>query len=133
LVTPRIRRIHHFGNPQLLIIPRRVIATANPQLYEEKNKELEKEIHNRVRDLFLGVQVASHMPFNLSSHPTTHRQHSDGICTVMTTATLDAVLVAEKIDVRILDSEGNVVSDTRALEFRQKATAPAEAEGGQAL
>jgi len=107
------------GTFELEILNGRVSATLSASIYNGNNKVLD-DIHNEVKALFMGVQVVSHRPFNLSKY-TLYRQYPDGRKDVTVFPESCVMEVgAGTIDIVITDSAGNVIADTRADRIREK-------------
>jgi len=87
--------------------------------YDKDNKILGR-IHDEVKAFFMGTQVVSHRPYNLSKY-TLYRQHSDGRKDV--TVFPDSCVMefgAGTVDVIVTDSTGKVIADTKADRIREK-------------
>lgn len=97
----------------------RATATVSPQEYE-RNRSISEEIQNELRDLFAGVQIVTHSPYELSEY-TMYREHPDGKKDVTVFPKPGKlVFTSGTLDFRVTNAAGNVVTDTRAERVREK-------------
>ena len=107
------------GAFELEIVNGRVSATLSASIYDRNNKILDG-INSEVNALFMGVQVVSHKPFNLSKY-TMYRQYPDGRKDVTVFPGLCVMKVGSgTVDILVTDSAGNIIADTRADRIREK-------------
>ena len=80
----------------------------------DKYPSIPEQLRNAVDSRFLGAQLTNQEPYNLSPNPTITRLEPDGRRTVSVQLTGRAmIVVANSVDIRILDKDGKVVSDSR--------------------
>ena len=106
------------GTFKLRIVNGKVTATFSALIYDGKKIVLE-DIHTEVEAFFMGVQVVSHRPFNLSKY-TMYRQHPDGRKDV--TVFPDSCVMKHTsgtVDLVVTDSAGKIIADTRADRIRE--------------
>jgi len=96
-----------------------VEARIRPETYD-KDQNLRDRLHSSLNDLFLGVQLLSHKPYDLSK-ASMYRLHPDGRkdITIFLEPIVAGVSVGE-LDFIVKDKDGNVISDSRHERIQKK-------------
>jgi len=96
-----------------------VEARIKPELYD-KDQSMRDRLHSSLNDRFLGVQLLSHKPYELSK-ASMYRLHPDGRkdITIFPEPMIIWVSMAEP-DIIIKDKDGNVTSDSRQERIQKK-------------
>lgn len=91
-----------------------------PTAVYESNPDVKDQIHRMVEDRFLGAQLVTHQPFDLSK-PSVTRVNPDGSNHYFVEMHA-AVVVSGTADVRVTDAQGNVLSDSRQerIDYRRR-------------
>jgi len=107
------RSIEHEG-AHILIHNGRVTATLDAKVFDS-DQTISHRLDTYIGKLFNGTSLQAHRAFTLSPPCSLRREYADGRQDATVFATVaDAALSFEHIDIRITDSAGNVVVDTRA-------------------
>jgi hypothetical protein len=90
-----------------------------PELYD-KDQGIRDRLHSALNDRFLGVQVFSHKPYELSE-ASMYRLHRDGRkdVTIFPESCLIKVLMG-KPDIIVKDKDGNVIGDSSQERIQKK-------------
>ena len=98
------------------------ISAKIPALIHEKDPTIIKEISSRIEDLFTGAQVISQMPYNLQlSNYTTYIDRENGKQDVsIAVSAVSASITGQRADIRLVDSDRKVISDTRAERNKER-------------
>ena len=105
---------------EIIIDSGKVEARINPEYYD-KDHNLREELHDALIDRFLGVQILSHKPFELSKS-SMYRLHPNGGRDV--TLFPEPIVVRVSVgpaDILVKDKNGNILSDTRRERIEKKA------------
>jgi hypothetical protein len=96
-----------------------VEARIRPELYD-KDQSIRDRLHSSLNDRFLGVQLFSHKPYELSK-ASMYRLHRDGRkdITIFPEPILITVSMGEP-DIIVKDKDGNVISDSRQERIQKK-------------
>lgn len=96
-----------------------VEARIRPELYD-KDQSIRDRLHSSLNDRFLGVQLFSHKPYELSK-ASMYRLHRDGRkdVTIFPEPILITVSMG-KPDIIVKDKDGNVISDSRQERIQKK-------------
>jgi len=111
-------RIEHEGYT-IVIENGKVEAHINPAVYDEEHK-MRDALHDAVNDRFLGVQLLTHKPYNLSK-ASMYRLHPDGHrdITIFGESIASATAFGT-IDLVVKDRDGNILSDSRRDRIEKK-------------
>ena len=96
-----------------------VEARIRPELYD-KDQSIRDRLHSSLNDRFLGVQLFSHKPYELSK-ASMYRLHRDGRkdVTIFPEPILITVSMGEP-DIIVKDKDENVISDSRQERIQKK-------------
>jgi hypothetical protein len=96
-----------------------VEARIKPELYD-KDQSMRDRLHSSLNDRFLGVQLLSHKPYELSK-ASMYRLHPDGRkdITIFPEPIVIRVSTGEP-DIIVKDKDGNVISDSRQERIQKK-------------
>ena len=96
-----------------------VEARIRPEIYD-RDQGMRDRLHSSLNDRFLGVQLFSHKPYELSK-ASMYRLHPDGRKDITVFPDPIAVTVSlGEADIIVEDRDGNVVSDSRRERIRKK-------------
>ena len=96
-----------------------VEARIDPVIYDNEHK-MRDVLHKSLEDRFLGVQVLTHKPFELSKS-SMHRLYSDGRKDVtIFPESISITCTMGSVDFIVKDKDGNVVSDSRKDRINKK-------------
>lgn len=105
----------------LLIGSGKVEAQIEPELYT-KNPNMRDELHRALNSRFMGVQLLTHKPYELSD-ASMYRLHPDGRRDITIFAKPGVFkLTGGTADFVIRDQDGNVISDTKSDRVKRKGT-----------
>jgi hypothetical protein len=96
-----------------------VEARVDPLVYD-KEHNMRDELHQVLNDRFLGVQLLTHKPYELSKS-SMYRVHPDG--QRETTVFVDSAVsfsMAGSVDLIVRDKDGNILSDSRRDRIEKK-------------
>lgn len=96
-----------------------VESRIRPEIYD-KDQSMRDKLHNALNDRFLGVQLLSHKPYELSK-ASMYRLHPDGRKDI-TIFPEPCVIKASccMVDIIVKDKDGNVISDSRKERVEKK-------------
>jgi hypothetical protein len=96
-----------------------VEARIRPEIYD-KHQGMRDRLHSSLNDRFLGVQLFSHKPYELSK-ASMYRLHPDGRkdITIFPEPIVITVSMGEPA-ILVTDTDGNVISDSRHERFQKK-------------
>ena len=96
-----------------------VEARIRPEIYD-KDQSMRGRLHSSLNDRFLGVQLFSHKPYELSK-ASMYRLHPDGRkdITIFAESGVFKMTVGE-VDFILKDKDGNVISDSRQERIQKK-------------
>jgi len=106
-------------NYTLVINTGKVEARVNPLVYD-KEHNIRDELHQVLNDRFLGVQLLTHKPYELSKS-SMYRVHPDGRREI--TIFVDSAVsfsMAGSVDLIVKDKDGNILSDSRRDRIEKK-------------
>jgi hypothetical protein len=107
------------GDYVMIIDSGKAEARIQPAIYD-KDPAMRDELHAALNDRFLGAQLLTGLPYELSK-PSMYRLHPDGRRETMIFVDSGALKISGgSPDVVIKDSAGNVVSHTRANRIEKK-------------
>jgi hypothetical protein len=97
----------------------KVEARIDPMVYA-KEENMRDVLHQVLNDRFLGVQLLTHKPYELSKS-SMHKVHPDGRreITVFVDSAV-SIMMAGHVDVVVKDKDGNVLSDSRRQRIEKK-------------
>jgi hypothetical protein len=99
----------------------KVIAKVGEVIYES-NTELRNQLHEALNDRFLGVQVLTHKPYELSK-ASVIKIHPDGHRDLFVFVEPGVIkMTAEPADLIVRDKDGSIVGDTRRDRIEKKKT-----------
>lgn len=106
-------------NYTMVISEGKVEARINPMIYDTEHN-MRDELHQILNDRFLGVQLLTHKPYQLSKS-SMHRLHPDGRreITVFVESAV-SVSMAGSVDLVVKDKDGNVINDSRRDRIEKK-------------
>ncbi|MBK8903118.1 MAG: hypothetical protein IPM53_18160 [Anaerolineaceae bacterium] len=111
-------RIHR-KEYEMVIGGGKVEAKIAPQVYDG-NPAMRDELHNALNARFLGVQMFSHKPYDLSK-PSLSRLHPDGRRDVTVFVNpVNIKFTVNPVDFIARDKDGNVISDTKRERIEKK-------------
>lgn len=103
----------------LTIVDGKAEARIDSEVFDA-NPSLRQTLHDALNDRFLGVQVLSHSPYELS-RPTMTRVYPDGRRDLFLEAeTGRMVIMGHPVDIQIRDTEGKVVVDSKRDRIEKK-------------
>jgi hypothetical protein len=111
-------RIEH-ESYTMVINAGKVEARMDPTAYDREHN-MRDELHQALNDRFLGVQLLTHKPYELSKS-SMYRQHLDGHREI--TVFVDSaasISTVGTIDLVVKDKEGNILSDSRRDRIEKK-------------
>ena len=96
-----------------------VEARIRPEIYD-KDQSMRDRLHSSLNDRFLGVQLSSHKPYELSK-ASMYRLHPDGRkdITIFPEPIVIKVSMGEP-DIIVKDKDGNVINDSRHERIQKK-------------
>ncbi len=96
-----------------------VEARIRPEIYD-KDQSMRDRLHSSLNDRFLGVQLFSHKPYELSK-ASIYRLHPDGRkdITIFPEPIVITLSMGEP-DIIVKDKDGNVISDSRHERIQKK-------------
>ena len=96
-----------------------VEARIRPEIYD-KDQSMRDRLHSSLNDQFLGVQLFSHKPYELSK-ASMYRLHPDGRKAIaIFPESLVLTMSMGKPDIIVNDRDGNVISDSRHERLQKK-------------
>ncbi len=106
-------------NYTMVINAGKVEARIDPMAYD-KEHNMRDELHQVLNDRFLGVQLLTHKPYELSKS-SMHRLHPDGHreITVFVDSAV-SISMAGSVDLVVKDKDGNILSDSRRDRIEKK-------------
>lgn len=120
--------IHIKRDDYMMIIDNgKVEARVDPAAYDKEHK-MRDEIHNMLNDRFLGVQLLTHKPYELSKS-SMYRLHPDGRKDI--TIFLQSIVITTSVgtpDIIVKDKDDNIISDSRKERIEKKKQLAAFAE-----
>lgn len=106
-------------NYKMVIKEGKVEAHINPSAYDKEHK-MRDYLHQSLNDRFLGAQLVTHKPYELSK-ASVHRLHPDGRKDgTMFAETGMSFVVSATLDSVVKDNEGNIISDSRRDRINKK-------------
>jgi hypothetical protein len=103
----------------MIINTGKVEARIDPKAYDKEHK-MRDELHNVLNDRFLGVQLLTHKPYELSKS-SLYREHADGRREyTLFIGPAISVETAGHLDLIVKDKDGNILSDTRRDRINKK-------------
>lgn len=106
-------------NYEMVIGHGKVEAKISPSIYES-NPNMRNELHEALNGRFLGVQLLTHKPYELSDS-SMYRLHPDGRKDVTKFLTSAVVrMFGGVVGVIVKDNDGNVVTDSRSERIEKK-------------
>ncbi len=111
--------IHIEGDAYEMIIENgRVEARIRPNVFEN-NATMKDDLTNSLNDRFLGVQLLTHEPYQLSKG-SMYRLHPDGLRDITVFAEPGIITVTGTAEIMITDKDGNVIVDSRRDRIKKK-------------
>jgi len=106
-------------NYTMVINDGKVEARINPMAYDREHKMRDK-LHNVLNDYFLGVQLFTHKPYELSES-SMHRSYADGHREItLFVKSVEEISIVGSVDFILRDKGGNVLSDSRRDRIEKK-------------
>jgi hypothetical protein len=106
-------------NYTMVILDGKVEARINPAAYD-KEHHMRDELHNVLNDHFLGVQLFTHKPYELSES-SMRRLYADGHKEItLFIKSVEEISVVGSVDFILKDKDGNVLSDSRRDRIEKK-------------
>jgi len=104
---------------EMVIANGKVEAKIRPDAYE-KNPNMREELHEALNDRFLGVQLLTHKPYELSD-ASMYRLHPDGRRNITLFIKSGVIRMSSgTVDLVVKDKNGNVVSDSKKDRIEKK-------------
>jgi len=106
---------------EMIIESGKVETKVNVEYYEG-NPETRNQLHEALNDRFLGIQLLTHKPYELSK-PTVCKIHPDGHKDFFLSIDSGIILHrADNVDLVVRDKDGNIVGDMRRERIERKVT-----------
>jgi hypothetical protein len=86
----------------------------------EEESQIRQELHESLNSRFLGVQLLTYKPFQLSK-PSTYHLHPDGKRDVFIQVNSAVITITgNSVDLIVKDRDGNIVTDTKKERIKEK-------------
>ncbi|GAB4239664.1 MAG: hypothetical protein Kow00109_14570 [Acidobacteriota bacterium] len=95
-------------------------AKLDPVLFDA-NPAISRTLHDQLNDMFIGVEVVTHRPYQIS-RPATKRLCPDGRQGVFLIVEPARVTMTANPDVQVRDKNGNIIADSRRERIEKKKT-----------
>lgn len=113
-----VLRVEHEGYTMVIDMGK-VEARIDPKTYD-KEHNMRDELHKVLNDYFLGVQLLTHKPYELSES-SMHRLHPDGRKEItLFVRSVESISLVGSVDLIVKDKDGNVLSDSRRDRIEKK-------------
>lgn len=97
-----------------------IVKARLKNISREDELQMRQELHESLKNRFLGVQLVTHKPFELST-PSTYHLHPDGRKDVFVQLKPATIKVeASPVDILVKDKLGNVISDSQEERIEKK-------------